>query len=110
MGKPIPITDQVADLLTKGYYRFVVLFTWSGQEDTVAIQKLSPYIGHQFPSEMEIDKDTAQFYYLTGARTVLVIGYTKSAAGLQRFCSSVIRNTLINANVYHAVEGYEAAK
>ncbi len=104
MGKPTGLVVQ------EGYYRFVVLFTWTGNEDTVAIQRLTPYIGHQFPSEMEIDSDNAQFYYLTGARTVLVIGYTKSAAGLQRFCSSVIRNTLINANVYHAVEGAEAAK
>ncbi|MBI4963823.1 MAG: hypothetical protein HY913_11155 [Desulfomonile tiedjei] len=109
MGKPNVLRTQV-DQLPPEYYRFVVLFTWTGLEDNVAVQRLTPYVGHQFPPEMEIDSESAQFYYLTGARTVLVVGYTKSGAGLQRFCSSVIRDTLINANVYHAVEGYEAAK
>lgn len=102
--------DSVKDLRKQGYYRFVAMFTWTGQDDTVALQRLSPYIGHNFPPEMGIDRETAQFYYLTGARTVLVIAYASSGLGLQRFSSSVTFGTDIKANIYHAVEGWEVAE
>ena len=102
--------DAVYGLMKGGHYRFVAIFTWSGQEDKVAVERLRPYIGHKFPEKMGIESDTAQFYYLTGARTVLVIGYTKSGIGLQQFCSSIIFGTDIKVSVHHAVEGYEAAE
>ncbi len=53
----------------QGYYRFVAIFTWAGQDDKVALERLKPYIGHNFPDEMGIDSETVQSYYLTGART-----------------------------------------
>lgn len=110
MGYPEMMRSAVEKLKEKGYYRFVAMFTWAGQDDTVALQRLSPYIGHKFPPQMGIDPETAQFYYFTGARTVLVIGYTNSGAGLQRFSSSVTFGTDIKANIYHAVEGWEVAE
>lgn len=109
MGHPQLMRDAVSDLKKQGYYRFVAIFTWDGgEEDKVALARLSPYVGHNFPPEMGIDSDTAQFYYLTGSRTELVIGYASSAGGLERFCSSVVFGTDIKVKLYHAVEGYEA--
>lgn len=108
MGHPNVMRDAVSDLTKQGYYRFVAIFTWTGQDDRVAIERFRPYIGHQLFSEVGIDPDTAQVYYLTGARTTLVIGYTNSSRGLKQFYSSICFDTGIEAIFYHAVEGYEA--
>ncbi|MGB6064795.1 MAG: hypothetical protein WBG50_08295 [Desulfomonilaceae bacterium] len=74
----------------------------------MAAEKFRPYIGHKLLGEMEIDPDTAQFYYLTGARTVVFVGYAKSGMNLKRFYSSICFGTGIEATFYHAVEGWEA--
>ncbi len=110
MGHPQMMRDAVSDLKKQGYYRFVAIFTWTGEEDKVVLERFTPYIGHNFPPEMGIDSTTAQFYYLTGSRTELVIGYTNSAAGLERFCASIYYGTDIKIKVYHAVEGWESAE
>jgi hypothetical protein len=110
MGIMAMARDTVKGLSKDGYYRFVAIFTWTGQDDKVALERLSPFIGHEKLSEMGIDPETAQFYYLTGARTELVIGYTSSALALKKFHSAVCFGTNIEAKFYHAVEGYEAAE
>jgi hypothetical protein len=110
MGVQKIARDSVRGLSKEGYYRFVAIFTWTGQDDKVALERLSPFIGHKLLSEMGIDPETYQTYYLTGARTELCIGYTNSAAGLKRFHSAVCFGTNIEAKFYHAVEGYEAAE
>ena len=66
MGHPQMMRDAVSDLKKQGYYRFVAIFTWTGEEDKVVLERFTPYIGHNFPPEMGIDSTTAQFYYLTG--------------------------------------------
>ncbi len=107
----IPEVQQtVKNLLEQGYYRFVAMFTWTGKDDEVALERLKPFVGHQILSQMDIDPDTYQTYYLTGARTQLCIGYTKSAAGLRKFHSSVCFGTGIEAEFYHAVEGWESVQ
>ena len=110
MGVQKMTRDAVKGLRKEGYYRFVAIFTWTGQEDKVVLERFKPYIGHNFPAEMGIDPETAQFYYLTGARTEVVIGYTNSGMGLAKFSASITYGTDIKANIYHAVEGWESAE
>jgi hypothetical protein len=110
MGIMAMARDTVKGLSKDGYYRFVAIFTWTGQDDKVALERLSPFIGHEKLSEMGIDPETYQTYYLTGARTELCIGYVKSPMGLSKFSASVTYGTDIKANIYHAVEGWEIAE
>ena len=110
MGIMAMARDTVKGLSKDGYYRFVAIFTWTGQEDKVVLERLKPYIGHNLPPEMGIDPETFQTYYLTGERTHLAIGYAKSALGLQKFTASVGYGTNIQVKVYHAVEGWEMAE
>ncbi len=91
------------DLKKAGFYRFVAIFTWTYQDDDVAFKRLLQYSFDRF-NAVGIDAATTQGYYLTGARTVIVIGHVKSPIALQNFCSSIIRNTPIQATFYHAVE------
>ena len=102
--------DSVKGLRKEGYYRFVAIFTWAGQEDKVVLERFKPYIGHNIPPEMGIDPETFQTYYLTGARMHLAIGYTNSGMGLAKFSASITYGTDIKAKIYHAVEGWEIAE
>ena len=105
----MPLTaleSYIGTLRDKGYYPFVAMFSWSYQDDLIAVDRLKQYLGTSYP-DTGIDSETAQAYYLTGARTYLLIGYTNSPIGLQRLCSSVIFNTPIQANIYHAVEAHQ---
>jgi hypothetical protein len=85
----------------EGYYRFVAILTWPPQADLVAAQKLKIVL--QAPQG--IDAVNTQTYYLTGERTFVIIGFTPSAIDLQKFISSIIFGTDLDAKVYHAVEG-----
>ena len=110
MGAAAILVPHVKKLRQKGHYPFVAIFTWTGQDDRVAIERFRPYIGHELFAEVGIDPDSVQVYYLTGERTTLVIGYTNSAKGLKQFYSSICFGKGIAAKFYHAVEGYEASE
>jgi hypothetical protein len=105
MGKQYS-EDTIKELKDGGFYRFVAIFTWTGQDDDVAFKRLLQYSFDRFNAS-GIHAKTTQGYYLTGARTVIVIGHVDSPIHLQHFCSSIIRNTPIQANFYHAVETSE---
>jgi hypothetical protein len=104
MGKRAPM-----DLLEKGYYRFVAIFTWPAGEDQTARDRLRYYFDNldKLSHETGIVPEFAEAYSLTGARTTIVIGYTNSAQGLYKYCESVIFNSPVEAEVYHAVEPFE---
>jgi hypothetical protein len=93
--------------LKPGFYRFVIQFTWDFSEDAEAAQKLNQ-IFDSLPDG--IDRNSIQSYYLTGQRTLLFIGATKSAMDLQRLCASVTFKSAIQADVFHAVEVHEVRK
>ena len=106
------LREKLEQLREKGYYPFVAIFTWTHQEDLVALDRfqnaLRWFEKYQAKEKLPgIDPQTAQTYYLTGARTFVIIGYTNSPRELQSFCSSIIFNTAIQANFHHAVEAHE---
>jgi hypothetical protein len=90
-----------------GFYTFVIQFSWDFQEDGEALQKLNQ-IFDKLPEG--IDRNSIQSYYLTGQRTLLFIGATKSALSLQALCASVTFKSAIRADVFHAVEVHEVRK
>ncbi len=123
--------------LVEGKYRFIAVVTWTGQDDKIAAERFSKWFqmiddpqnpGNQIPEILKntgIDYKTAQGYYLTAARTFMLIGYIQSQitlakdpnsdkkieiggpTGLQRFCARMINGTAIQANFYHAVDTEE---
>jgi hypothetical protein len=111
---------RVEDILQKdlGYYRFVAIFTWPPEADEVARQRFGQFLGQYNKTFFEQSEQSLEetdvipqsAYSLTGARTVLVIGITKSAPGLYSFCSSIIFNANIHVNFYHAMDYDEARK
>ena len=98
--------DTIMALRKKGYFRFVAIFTWTYQEDDVVSKRLLQWSKKAF-TNVGINWETTQGYYLTGARTVLVIGYAESPAALQAFSSLITMNTGIQATYYHALETNE---
>jgi hypothetical protein len=94
----------------KGHSRFLAVFTWTHQEDEVAKKKFQK--GAALYNGTGIDEKTAQAYYCTGARTMVVIGYVDDSLGygIEKFCSKVIFGTAIQVNVYYAVESHELEK
>jgi|WetSurMetagenome_2_1015567.scaffolds.fasta_scaffold399329_1 hypothetical protein len=92
----------------EGCSRFLAVFTWTHQEDQTAKKKFELGTTALFKGT-DIDASTAQAYYCTGARTMVVIGYVKACnhCGIEKFCSRVIFGTPIQANVYYAVESNE---
>jgi hypothetical protein len=101
MGVP---TDE-KDLLQGAYNRFTAIFTWTPQEDQVARERFKKWLDFDnLLSETEIVPIHTRAYSLIGARTVIIIGLSKSMKGLHRYCSEIIFNTGIEANFYHAVD------
>jgi hypothetical protein len=105
MGK-VYSDETIEALRNRGYFRFVAIFTCTHQEDNEVRTRLLQFSKEAF-TKVGIPWETSQGYYLTGARTVLVIGYVKSPAALQAFCSLVIMNTAIQGTFYHAMETNE---
>jgi hypothetical protein len=101
MGVP---TDE-KDLLQGAYNRFAAIFTWSPQEDQVARERFKKWLDFDnLLSQTEIVPLHSRAYSLVGARTVIIIGLSKSMKGLHQYCSEIIFNTGIEANFYHAVD------
>jgi hypothetical protein len=86
-----------------GYYRFVALLTWPPQGDAVAAKTLARVLH----APQGVDTVNTHAYNLTGARSVIIVGFTPNAQGLQTFISSIVFGTEIEAKVYHAVEALE---
>jgi hypothetical protein len=96
--------------LKKDFYRFVGLLSWDPSEDQLAAEKLIHLI-KTLPKG--IDRETFQGYYLTGERTMVIIGQvdTKAVGGaavaVQKLSSMVAFGTNIEASFYHAVEAHD---
>ena len=45
MGMMQSAAPQMRTIMEQGHYRFVAMFTWTGLEDKVAVERLKPYIG-----------------------------------------------------------------
>ncbi len=94
----------------QGYYRFVVIFTWPGQEDKHLVKWVADHnenLGHGPFEGTEIDPGSAHGYYLVGERTAIVIAFAKSEKDIQKFCKSVIRNHDVKAKICHAIDWQE---
>jgi hypothetical protein len=105
MGK-VYKDDDVKGLTRMGYFRFAAIFTWTYQEDEVVSKRLLQWSKEGF-EKVGIKWEFTQGYLLTGARTVIVIGYAASPAALQAFSSLITLNTGIQATYYHALETNE---
>lgn len=92
--------------LPQGYFRFVAILTWPPLDDNVARDRMKEYY-NALAQEVGIDRTHTQAYNLTGARTFLIIGYAENGVALQKFISSIVFNTPIEAQVYHAVDANE---
>ena len=103
MPKPNP--DEIRELLKNGYNPFAILFTWDYPADEVATLKM-------YNLHLKLDKKGIRLgegWYLTGNRTMIVIGYAKSNVVLQELCLSVTYNTPIRADLYHAIDIHDLA-
>ncbi len=99
---------QMQEMLEKGEgYGFVAIFTWPPEADKVARERFGTILA-QFQPDQNADVVPGAAYSLTGARTVLVIGRSKSESALYKFCSSIIFDSGIDANFYHCVDFDEA--
>ncbi|MBW2285698.1 MAG: hypothetical protein JRF65_14015 [Deltaproteobacteria bacterium] len=99
-----PLQELYNRLRKEGHFPFVVMFSWDFEQDAEAVDKL----GNIFDKLPEgIPRDGVQAFYLTGARSMVVSGYTKSPVQLQRFCSAMTFQSAIEADVFHAVEVHE---
>ena len=96
-------------LLKEGYFRFVAHFTWTDEGDAVALARFRAFLGggKEVWKKLEIHEATTHGYYLIGQRTFIFIGYAKDQVKLESFCSSVIFNAPISAEVHHAIEAEE---
>jgi hypothetical protein len=90
--------------LKPGHLRFVTLFAWGPGEDEVAAKKMY-LLSEKLPEG--IDGETFQAYYLTGERTMVVIGQAKSQVALQALTSRVTFGTELEPSVFHALEVHE---
>lgn len=99
----------IADKLKEGYYRFVAIVKWEYGQDTEARKKLYTIFGKNLPLWKRglIDRDSIRSYILTGERTMIIIGRTKSAAALQGFCASLSFESAMQVKFYHAAEVHE---
>jgi len=92
------------------YQNFVAIFTWPPGDDKIARERLKEIV-KQIPEEgppQDAPVVPGAAYSLTGARTVLVIGRSRSESELYTFCSSIIFDSGISANFYHCVNFGEA--
>ncbi|MEW6112077.1 MAG: hypothetical protein AB1664_08095 [Thermodesulfobacteriota bacterium] len=94
--------QALESLREEGYYPFVAIFRWTYHEDQMMKEKLGLGMDYYFGEEIHRDYTTS--YYCTGARTIVVTGFTKSNLALQRYSAAFILDTPIEANFYHAVD------
>lgn len=99
----------LADKPKEGYYRFVAMVKWEYGQDAEARKKLYSIFAKNLPlwEKDLIDRDSIRGYILTGERTMIIIGQTKSAAALQGFCASVSFESAMQVKFYHAAEVHE---
>jgi hypothetical protein len=90
----------------EGYYPFVGIFNWDFTVDEAAGARFEEAFVLLKESK-DFDGDSMRGFYLTGERCLVLSGYTKSPVALERFCKSVIFNSAIEVNFYHAVEVHD---
>jgi len=100
-----PYQEQITDLMEDGYNPFVILFSWDFEADKEATLKMNNL--HEKFEEMGIQY--GEGWYLTGNRTMIVLGYVRSNIELQKLCLSVTYDTPIQADVYHAIDVHDLA-
>jgi len=109
MPKPVPDLEVLKNLREKGFDRFVAKISWDPGFDFVAKERFDILFDvNRIPDG--IDKDWLQGYSLTGERTMLLIGFAKSAVALQELCAAVTFGSGIRVKFYPAVEIHELRK
>ncbi len=99
----MPKVAQVLHL-KDGYSWFAVIFEWESSMDGVAMKKLMDYPEEIFHG---IDRATFLPFYLTGERTMLLLGQSKSGAAIQRLTMAATFGTDISARAYHVMEAHD---
>jgi hypothetical protein len=102
---PIPAPDLIAKFEKKGYRPFIILFSWEFDDDATAVAKMSDL--HQKLDRLDIQ--AGHGWYLTGMRTMIVVGWSNSNLTLQRLCATVTFGNGIQAEVCHAVDIHNLA-
>jgi hypothetical protein len=91
-----------AIVVTKpGHVLFIAMFSWEHQDDIEAQSRLLNII-QKVPEG--IDEETLNGFYLTGHRTMIFIGQTRSAEDVQLLSSMATYGTAIKPQVSFAVD------
>lgn len=102
---PMPTPELIQRLKETGFNPFIIHFTWEPREDGLAAQNM--FTLHEKLEEKGIQGGHG--WYLTGRRTMIVIGWTDSNVKLQELCLAVTYKTEIQADVNHCIEIHDLA-
>ena len=102
---PRPAPDLIRKLEEKGLRPFIILFNWEPAEDSAAAQSMLNL--HETLEKKGIQGGHG--WYLTGKRTMIIIGWTDSNLKLQDLCMSVTYGTEIEADVCYAIDVHDLA-
>jgi hypothetical protein len=102
---PIPSPELIQRLKEKGFNPFIIHFTWEPRDDGLAAQNMLTL--HEELEKWEIQGGHG--WYLTGRRTMIVIGWTYSNVKLQELCLSVTYKTEIQADVSYCIDIHDLA-
>ena len=102
---PRPERNLIDRLEKEGYRPFVIVFTWEFDEDKTAVVKMADL--HQKLESLGVQ--AGHGWYLTGMRTMIVIGWSNSNLALQRLCATVTYGNSIQADLCNAVDIHDLA-
>jgi len=102
---PMPKPELIQGLKENGFNPFIIHFTWEPREDSLAAQNM--FTLHKALEEKGIQGGHG--WYLTGRRTMIVIGWTDSNVKLQELCLAVTYKTEIRADVSHCIDIHDLA-
>lgn len=102
---PRPAPDFIKKLEEKGFNPFIIIFTWEPGEDGLAAQNM--FTLHEQLEEKGIQ--AGHGWYLTGRRTMIVIGWADSNIKIQKLCLAVTYKTEIQADVSYCIDIHELA-
>ncbi len=96
----MPTPELIEKLKKKGFNPFIIHFTWEARDDGLAAKNM--FTLHEELEEKGIQGGHG--WYLTGRRTMIVIGWTDSNVKLQELCLAVTYKTEIQADVSHCID------
>jgi hypothetical protein len=102
---PMPVPDAIKKFEEMGFNPFAILFSWGHAEDALAAQRM-------FNLHEKLESKGIQCghgWYLTGKRTMMVIGWTDSNLKIQDLCLSVTYGSAIDAEVCHIIDIHNLA-